>query len=111
MLRRAQALMSLLEGHGHVVMDRVGERVLLTQQRMSSPQGARADPRMTALFRLTGLDLKMKQYELGERFVTGVEEAAGWAALDAVWEDPTSLLARRDRATGTVVGPGRLTGR
>ena len=62
-------------------MDRVGERVLLTQQRMSRLLKARrADPRMTALFRLTGLDLKMKQYELGERFVTGVEEAAGWAA-------------------------------
>jgi coenzyme F420 biosynthesis associated uncharacterized protein len=91
-LRRVQALMSLLEGHGHVVMDRVGGRVLQTQERMSRLLKARrSDPRLAALFRLTGLDLKMKQYELGERFVIGVEAVAGWAALDAVWEDPASL--------------------
>ena len=64
---------------------------------------------MAALFRLTGLDLKMKQYELGERFVMGVEAAGRVGSsrrrLGGPGQPP---LARRDRATGTVVGAGRL---
>ena len=64
---KVQALMSLLEGHGHVVMDRIGARILPSQQRMSSILKARRkDPRTAALFRLLGMEMKMKQYELGE---------------------------------------------
>jgi coenzyme F420 biosynthesis associated uncharacterized protein len=89
---RVQALMSLLEGHGHVVMDRIGARELVTQARMSKVLKARRqDPRTATFFRLIGLELKMKQYELGARFVAGVERHAGWSALDAAWERPENL--------------------
>ena len=33
----------------------------------------------------------MRQYEVGERFVRGVEAAAGIGALDAAWRDAASL--------------------
>jgi uncharacterized protein (DUF2342 family) len=84
--------MSLLEGHGHVVMDRVGARELVTQDRMSKVLKARRlDPRTATFFRLVGLELKMKQYEAGGRFVAGVERHAGWDALNAAWQGPENL--------------------
>ncbi len=89
---QVQALMSLLEGHGHVIMDRIGARHLVSQARMSAIlRRRRQDPRAAAFLRLVGLEMKMKQYELGERFVLGVEREAGFAALDAAWAGPESL--------------------
>ena len=92
LIDRVQALMSLLEGHGHAVMDRVGARILKSHARMARILKARrADPRMQAFLRLTGLELKLRQYELGEKFIRSVEERAGWQALDAAWEGPEYL--------------------
>lgn len=91
-LDRIQGLMSLLEGHGHVVMDRIGARVLESQSRMAFLLKARrADPRTAAFFRLTGMEMKIRQYEMGERFVLRVERLAGWSALDKAWERPANL--------------------
>lgn len=89
---RVQALMSLLEGHGHVVMDRIGERELVTQGRMSQIiKARRQDPRTQMLMRLIGLELKMKQYEDGARFIDAVERHAGWSALDRAWVSSDNL--------------------
>lgn len=89
---RVQALMSLLEGHGHVVMDRVGARELVTQKRMSSVLKARRqDPRTAAFMRLIGLDLKLRQYELGEKFILSVEEESSWDTLSLAWRGPEWL--------------------
>lgn len=91
-LDKVQALMSLLEGHGHVVMDRVGARTLVTQNRMSRLLKARrSDPRTAAFFKLTGLEMKMRQYEEGERFIEAIERLAGFAAVDAAWSGPDAL--------------------
>jgi coenzyme F420 biosynthesis associated uncharacterized protein len=91
-LDRVQALMSLLEGHGHVVMDRIGARELVTQKRMSEVLRARRkDARTALLFRLIGMEMKLKQYELGERFILTVEREAGWSALDAAWKGQEQL--------------------
>jgi coenzyme F420 biosynthesis associated uncharacterized protein len=91
-LDRVQALMSLLEGHGHVVMDRIGARLYKSQARMSAVLSARRrDPKTAALLRIAGLEMKMRQYEQGARFVKGVEQAAGWDQLALAWKDPQSL--------------------
>ncbi|HEX2141746.1 MAG TPA: zinc-dependent metalloprotease, partial [Candidatus Limnocylindria bacterium] len=39
----------------------------------------------------TGLDLKMEQYEAGERFVKAVIAARGREFLNRVWEGPAQL--------------------
>jgi coenzyme F420 biosynthesis associated uncharacterized protein len=95
LMNRVQALMSLLEGHGHVVMDRVGARIFKGQARMSRILKARRDdPRMRAFLRITGLEMKLRQYELGESFVRGVEQEAGWYAIDMAWQGPEYLPTR-----------------
>ena len=89
---QVQALMSLLEGHGHVIMDRIGGRTMVSQQRMSSIlQRRRQDPRTAAFFRLVGLEMKMKQYEMGARFVNAVERDAEWETLDLAWRSAEHL--------------------
>jgi coenzyme F420 biosynthesis associated uncharacterized protein len=91
-LDRVQALMCLLEGHGHVVMDRLGDRTIRTQRRMSALLKARRrDPRTAMFFRLTGMEMKIRQYEMGERFVLAVERRSGWRTLDLAWTAPEAL--------------------
>ncbi len=90
---RMQALMSLLEGHGNAVMNHLGEQMLDGQGRMATVLSARRNVRgPTALFhKVIGLDMKMRQYEVGEAFVEGVAREAGFRALDAAWAAPESL--------------------
>lgn len=89
---RVQALMSLVEGHGHVVMDRLGADHLKSQERMSRIlKERRMDKRTAAFFRLTGLEMKMQQYRLGEQFVLAVEREAGWDSVRVAFESPEHL--------------------
>lgn len=92
-LARVQALMSLLEGHGNAVMNRLGADLVDGQARMARVLSARRNARgATALLhRLLGLELKMKQYELGEAFVNAVEREAGLHAIDPAWQGPEML--------------------
>jgi coenzyme F420 biosynthesis associated uncharacterized protein len=89
---KVQALMSLLEGHGHVVMDRLGHEHLRSQERMSRVLKARRkDKRTAAFFRLTGLEMKMNQYLRGERFIKAVEREAGWQTIALAFRGVGSL--------------------
>jgi coenzyme F420 biosynthesis associated uncharacterized protein len=90
---RMQALMSLLEGHGNAVMNHLGARLVDGQARMASVLAQRRNARgVTALLhRLMGLEMKMRQYEVGEAFVEAVTDLAGFRALDAAWSAPEHL--------------------
>jgi coenzyme F420 biosynthesis associated uncharacterized protein len=91
-LNKVQALMSLLEGHGHVVMDRIGEREIVDVGRMSSVLKARRkDPKTAAFMKLVGVEMKLKQYEQGAKFIASVEDHASWDALSMAWESPETL--------------------
>jgi coenzyme F420 biosynthesis associated uncharacterized protein len=92
-LQRVTALMSLLEGHGNVVMDRLGAEHVAGQDRMSRVLRARRAQRGPGrlLLKLVGIESKMRQYEVGERFIAAVEERAGLAAIDAAWTSPDHL--------------------
>jgi coenzyme F420 biosynthesis associated uncharacterized protein len=93
-LRRVQALMSLLEGHGDVTMDRAGAAEVPGAERFSRVlrerrQQVRGPAKL--LQKVLGLDAKMRQYAEGEGFVTAVERAGGRDLLDRVWRGPEWL--------------------
>jgi coenzyme F420 biosynthesis associated uncharacterized protein len=93
-LARLTGLMSLIEGHGDFVMDGVGPVVVptavLIRERFQERR-AGAGPLDRMVRKLLGLDLKMKQYEEGARFVRHVVGAVGMSGFNAVWTSPDTL--------------------
>ena len=57
----------------------------------STSGATRRTPFERAILRLTGMDLKMEQYQKGERFVRAIADARGPAALDRLWDGPETL--------------------
>ena len=92
-LDRIQCLMTVLEGHGNRVMNELGARHVHGQDRMARVLEARRSTRgVGALARKAlGVEAKMRQYEVGERFVAGVERLGGDRAVDPVWRGPEWL--------------------
>jgi len=93
-LQRIQALMSLLEGHGDVTMDRAGAAAIPSAARFSEVLRQRRNQTRgpaKLLQQLIGIEAKMRQYEEGERFIEAVEEHGGTALLDRAWRGPEWL--------------------
>ncbi|WP_030163663.1 zinc-dependent metalloprotease [Spirillospora albida] len=93
-LDRLTAVMTLVEGHGDYVMDAVGPEVVPSvQQIRASFQGRRdGGSRLDkTIRRLLGIDLKMKQYAEGSRFVRRVVAQVGMSGFNRVWESPETL--------------------
>ncbi len=93
-LHRIQALMSLLEGHGDVTMDRAGAADIPSAAHFSRVLRARrkqAHGVSRLLQQLIGIEAKLRQYEEGERFIAAVEGEGGTALLDNAWRGPEWL--------------------
>ena len=91
---KMQATMSVIEGYSDYVMHHVGRRVVpgyedltakMSRSRMHRP------PLETAIFRITGLDMKLEQYRAGEEFADAVAKRAGMEGLNHVWDGPESM--------------------
>jgi len=92
-LGQVQALMSLLEGHGNVVMTDLGRRHVAGEERMARVLHQRRQSGGIAqqVQKLLGLEQKMRQYEVGEKFVRGVLDIGGPRAIDHAWVAPENL--------------------
>jgi coenzyme F420 biosynthesis associated uncharacterized protein len=93
-LERLTAVMTLVEGHGDYVMDAVGPTVVPSVEDIRAKFSARrgsGNRIEQALRRILGIDLKMKQYEQGSRFVKAVVSEAGMPAFNKVWTSPETL--------------------
>jgi coenzyme F420 biosynthesis associated uncharacterized protein len=88
-------LMSLLEGHGDITMDRAGAGRVPSAPRFARvlrDRRANASPVAKVLQRLIGLEAKINQYAQGERFIEEVERLGGGpAALEPVWRGASWL--------------------
>jgi coenzyme F420 biosynthesis associated uncharacterized protein len=93
-LDRVQATMALVEGHAEHVMDAAGGPLLRDLPALRSALDRRRrerPPVMRLLERLLGLDLKMRQYEVGRRFCDAVVLRGGIEALNRAWTAPALL--------------------
>jgi coenzyme F420 biosynthesis associated uncharacterized protein len=91
---RVQAMMSLLEGHGDVTMDRAGASAVPDAAwfgRVMRERRRRAGRPARLLQQLVGIEAKLRQYEQGERFIRAVEDSEGRLLLARVWEGPEML--------------------
>lgn len=93
-LQKVQGLMSLLEGHGDVTMDRAGAGLIPSAERFSRVLRERRQSTRgpaAAVQKLVGLEAKLRQYEMGERFIEAVEDEGGSALLNRAFEGPDML--------------------
>ena len=91
---RLQALMSLVEGYSNHIMNAIGGRLLPSFEQIEHrvQQRQQNRPLIEELFnRITGMDLKLAQYQQGEAFVNAVAETRGVAFVNRVWDRPENL--------------------
>lgn len=89
-----QALMCLLEGYSNHIMNQVGKTVMPHFDEIKSSIEGRQKERsqIEKLFlKLTGLQMKMEQYRLGEQFVDRVVERRGIHFANRAFDGPENL--------------------
>jgi coenzyme F420 biosynthesis associated uncharacterized protein len=98
-LDRLTALMTLLEGHAEFVMDGVGPTVVPSVEEIRRKFDRRremANPFDRVVRKLLGVEIKLKQYAEGRKFVHAVVERAGMSGFNKVWQSPLTLPRRSE---------------
>ncbi|HEX5595324.1 MAG TPA: zinc-dependent metalloprotease [Micromonosporaceae bacterium] len=93
-LDRLTALMTLLEGHAEFVMDGVGPEVIPSVAAIRAKFNRRREagnPLEKALRKLLGVDVKLRQYAEGRKFVHHVVDRVGMAGFNRVFSSPLTL--------------------
>jgi coenzyme F420 biosynthesis associated uncharacterized protein len=94
LMDRVQATMAVIEGYAEHVMDALGPQLLPAydglRDAMERRRSSRSAPERI-LGRLLGLDMKMRQYEMGRAFCDEVAQEGGIKALNRVWASPEAL--------------------
>jgi coenzyme F420 biosynthesis associated uncharacterized protein len=91
---RMQATMAVIEGYSNYIMNAVGRDLMpdytLIHERFERRQKQRSNAEQLFI-RLTGLDMKLEQYRLGEAFINSVCAIRGHDFAKRVWEGPEML--------------------
>jgi len=104
-------LMSLLEGHGDIVMNRLALDLAPGSPRFAEVLQERRTRKGAAklVSSLVGLDAKLRQYQEGEHFVEAVQELAGRDLFDRIWQGP-EWLPTLDEIRDPALWVARATG-
>jgi coenzyme F420 biosynthesis associated uncharacterized protein len=89
-----QALMAVVEGHGNFVMDTVGAAVIPSfpgMRKMFERRREQTKLIQRAVNHVIGLEMKLRQYELGQRFCEAATARGGRDALAHLWAAPENL--------------------
>ena len=87
-MRQMQGVMSFIEGYSNLVMNELGSKTLPSFHRLEEAYRSRGRSRSIVeilIWRLTGLDLKLQQYQRGEAFARAVYDAHGMEVLNRAW--------------------------
>jgi len=93
-MRQMQGTMSFVEGYSNLVMNELGRKILLGFDQLEASYRARGQSRGVVeilIWRLTGLDLKLQQYQRGEAFAKAVYDAHGMHVLNKAWQGSESM--------------------
>jgi coenzyme F420 biosynthesis associated uncharacterized protein len=93
-LDRLTAVMTLLEGHAEFVMDGVGPEVIPSVAEIRAKFNRRreaANPLEKLVRRLLGVEVKLRQYAEGRKFVHAVVDQVGMDGFNRVYESAESL--------------------
>jgi coenzyme F420 biosynthesis associated uncharacterized protein len=99
LVEQMQAVMSLVEGHAEHTMDAVGAEVLPSLPALRRAMNRRRESRglpWRVLEKLLGLEMKLRQYEVGRRFCDAVVAQGGPQALARVWSGPEQLPSSQE---------------
>ncbi|MGB9752035.1 MAG: hypothetical protein C0183_12010 [Roseiflexus castenholzii] len=91
---RMQALMSVIEGYSNHIMNAIGAQLLPSYPSIEARVRQRQLRRPLieeAFNRITGMDLKLAQYQQGEAFINAVVVACGADFANRIWERPENL--------------------
>jgi coenzyme F420 biosynthesis associated uncharacterized protein len=93
-IERIQAVMSVIEGHAEHTMDAIGAQELPSLPRLRAALTRRRTQRplyWRIIERLLGLEMKLRQYEVGKRFFDEIVSREGPDAIARVWTGPEAL--------------------
>ncbi|MGH2532329.1 MAG: zinc-dependent metalloprotease [Thermomicrobiales bacterium] len=94
LFQQMQATMCMVEGYSNHVMNAVGRHLLPSYDTIAKRFEQRQRQRSLAeqmFARLTGLDVKLEQYRLGQAFIDDVAARRGHSVARRIWDGPESL--------------------
>jgi coenzyme F420 biosynthesis associated uncharacterized protein len=93
-MRQVQGTMSVIEGYSNLVMNELGSKLLPGFEQLEKAYRDRSSgksPLEVLIWKLTGLDLKLQQYQRGEAFCRSIFDQHGMKVLNLAWKSEANM--------------------
>jgi len=93
-MRQVQGTMSVIEGYSNLVMNELGSKLLPGFEQLEKAYRDRSSgksPLEVLIWKLTGLDLKLQQYQRGEAFCRAIFDQHGMKVLNLAWKSEANM--------------------